>query len=182
MALEQEVKDRGQDVADAQNLVTRLAALAAGVPQALDLARQFAATLTTPAQQLTALQAGVHDAASAQQAITAAQQIQSRCQFALQIVHPAEQTWSSVSALAQQRAGWLQARWQQTHREPPPATADGSRSAADGQRPNLLLQLSAGAKSFVPKFQEERKQAAQSQPYKTAGEGKHFRLRRSRRG
>lgn len=124
MALEQEVKDRGQDVADAQNLVTRLAALAAGVPQALDLARQFAATLTTPAQQLTALQAGVHDAASAQQAITAAQQIQSRCQFALQIVHPAEQTWSSVSALAQQRAGWLQARWQQTHREPPPATAN----------------------------------------------------------
>ena len=86
MALEQEVKDRGQDVADAQNLVTRLAALAAGVPQALDLARQFAATLTTPAQQLTALQAGVHDAASAQQAITAAQQIQSRCQFALLVL------------------------------------------------------------------------------------------------
>jgi hypothetical protein len=123
MALDQEVAARRQDVTDAQQIVGGLATLAGGVPQALDLARQFAATLATTAPQFTALQGGVRDAASAQQAITAAQQIQARCQSALQLVNPAEQTWSSVGGLAQQRGAWLQARWQQTHQEPPSATA-----------------------------------------------------------
>ena len=34
--------------------------------------------------------------------------------------------------------------------------------------PDLLPQLSAGAESFVTKFQEERKQAAEGQPCETA--------------
>src|SRR5205085_982459 len=42
-----------------------------------------------------------------------------------------------------------------------PSATDSSRRPADGQRPHLLLHLSASAEPLVPKFQEERKHAAE---------------------
>src|SRR6266478_2060360 len=52
-----------------------------------------------------------------------------------------------------------------------PLAANSSRCRADGQRPDLLLHLSAGAEPLVSKFSEKRKQAAKDQPHKTAPEG-----------
>src|ERR1700731_362359 len=47
----------------------------------------------------------------------------------------------------------------------PSATGD-SRRRADAQRPDGFLHLSAGAEPLVPKLEEERKQAAEGEPYK----------------
>jgi len=58
-----------------------------------------------------------------------------------------------------------------------PLATENSRCCADGQRPDVLLYLSAGAKPLVPKFQKERKQAAEGEPYKTARERKNLRKR-----
>src|ERR1700736_3525215 len=63
----------------------------------------------------------------------------------------------------------------------PLATGD-SRRRADGRQPDVFLNLSARAEPLVPKFQEERKQAAEGEPYEPARETKYFGLRRSRRG
>ena len=61
-----------------------------------------------------------------------------------------------------------------------PAT-DSSRRRADGQRPYVLLHLRACAEPLIPKFEEDREQAAEGQPYEAAREGKYLRLRRRRR-
>ena len=124
MALEQEVPARQQDVADARQIAAELTTLAPDAAQALALARQFAAALSTPAQQLTALAAGVHDPPSSAQAFQTAQPILNSARAALQPLATAEQTWSSLSALATRRSTWLQQRWQQAHTGQAWATAN----------------------------------------------------------
>jgi hypothetical protein len=125
MALEQEVQALSNDINDisgTDGLLPQMTALAPGLAQGLVLAGQFAGILTSASQQLAALAAGVHDAASAADAQTAEVQIQRQCQMALTTLGPAEQSWNSAAGLAQQRSAWLLARWQQCHSEPPSGT------------------------------------------------------------
>ena len=122
MALENEVQSRQADVTAAQQLSQQVTAQAAALAQALTMAGQFAATLNTLSQQLTTLAAGVTSVASATSAIATARQIEQQCQPP-PAFGPAEQAWNTAASLAQQRASWLLAHWQQTHSEPPPATA-----------------------------------------------------------
>jgi hypothetical protein len=119
VALAQEVQGRQADVTSTQQLAQQITALAPGLAQALVLAGQFAATLTSASQQVATLAAGVHDAASALQAVASVIQIQSQCQAALAPLGPAEQAWNTATSLSQQRSGWLLSHWQQCHLEPP---------------------------------------------------------------
>ena len=119
MALEQEVQALNTDIVSTQGLAQQVTDLAPGLAQALGLADQFAGTLTSAAQQLATLAAGVTDAASALQAQVAEERIQQQCQTALTTLRPAEEAWNSAAGLAQQRSAWLLSHWQQCHSEPP---------------------------------------------------------------
>lgn len=122
MALEQEIAGLQNDITATQQLAQQITAAAASLAQALTLTGQFAGALTSAAQQLTTLAAGVHDTPSATEAQATARQIQQQCQTALTTAAPAEQAWRTVTTVSQQRASWLLARWQQCHAEPPGGT------------------------------------------------------------
>ncbi|HEV2375602.1 MAG TPA: hypothetical protein VGS19_25995 [Streptosporangiaceae bacterium] len=125
MALELETQSRQADVNATQQVAAQMTALAPALAQALGTANQFAASMATGAQQLAALEPGVHDLTSAMQAIISAQQIEQSFQTPTPnpAVSQAVQAWKMVGNLAQQRYSWLLSRWQQTHREQPSGTS-----------------------------------------------------------
>jgi hypothetical protein len=122
MALDQELGTLNTDITSTQGLGKQATTVAPALAQALVLADQFAGTLTSTSQQLATLAATVHDAASAAQAQQTAGPILGQPQTALGPLAPAEQAWNGAATLAQQRSGWLLARWQQCHAEPPSGT------------------------------------------------------------
>jgi hypothetical protein len=119
MALENEIALRQADVNAATQLEAQINSAAPGMSQAITLLGQFGTALSSQSQQLATEAHDVHDLTSAGNAVVTASTIWREAQQTLRQLAPAEQSWSVVTSLAQERQNQLLARWNTTHSQPP---------------------------------------------------------------